>query len=101
MERVGIQDAHAGLAVLRRAHPVQGALHVYAWQASIEKQAALWAKSYLPQWASLIQQSLDWMSKDHDEETDDEADLSETVRFVHDVAGRITGTRDGAPEASG
>ena len=78
------------------------ALYTYTHgrQAS-KKQAALWAKSYLPQWAPLIQQSLDWLSKDHDEETDDEAGLPETVRFVHDVAGRITRTGDSAPEASG
>jgi predicted nucleotidyltransferase len=71
--------------------------HTHRRQAS-KKQAALWARTYLPQWAPLIQQSLDWLSEDHDEETDDEAGLQETVRFVHDVAGRITGTGDSALE---
>jgi hypothetical protein len=71
--------------------------HTHRRQAS-KKQAALWARPYLPQWAPLIQQSLDWLSEDHDEETDDEAGLQETVRFVHDVAGRITGTGDSALE---
>jgi hypothetical protein len=66
-----------------------------------KKQAAMWARTYLPQWAPLIQQSLDWLSEDHVEETDYEAGLRETVRFVHDVAGRITGTGDSAPDASG
>ena len=71
--------------------------HTHRRQAS-KKQAALWARTYLRQWAPLIQQSLDWLSEDHDEETDDEAGLQETVCFVHDVAGRITGTGDSALE---
>jgi hypothetical protein len=74
--------------------------HTNRRQAS-KKQAALWARTYLSQWAPLIQQRLDWLSEDHDEETDDEAGHQETVRFVHDVAGRITGTADSAPEAPG
>jgi hypothetical protein len=57
-----------------------------------KKQAALWAQAYLPQWASLIQQSSLWLSEGQDEETGNEAGLPETARFVHDVAGRITGT---------
>ena len=65
--------------------------HTYGKQAS-KRQAALWAQAHLPQWAPLIQQSSLWLS----EETEDEADLRETARFVHDVAGRITG-----PDASG
>jgi Domain of unknown function (DUF4111)/Nucleotidyltransferase domain len=78
------------------------ALYAYTHgrQAS-KKQAAMWAQAYLPRSAPLIQQSLDRLSEDHGEETDDEAGLRETVRFVHDVAGRITGTRNSAPEASG
>ena len=48
------EDAHARRAVLRRAHPVQGALHTHGGQAS-KRQAALWAQAYLPQWVSLIQ----------------------------------------------
>ena len=73
------------------------ALYTYTHgrQAS-KKQAARWAKSYLPQWAPLIQHSSLWLSEDHHEETDDEAGLQETVRFVHDIAGRITGTGEGA-----
>jgi hypothetical protein len=74
--------------------------HTHRRQAS-KKQAALWALTYLPQWAPLIQQSLDWLSKRRSEKAGGEAGLRETVRFVHDVAGRITGTRDSAPEASG
>jgi predicted nucleotidyltransferase len=79
------------------------ALYTYTHgrQAS-KKQAALWARAYLPQWTSLIQQSSLWLSEGQDEETGNEADLRETVRFVHDVAGRITGTGEsGGPDSSG
>jgi Domain of unknown function (DUF4111)/Nucleotidyltransferase domain len=71
--------------------------HTHRRQAS-KKQAAMWARTYLPQWAPLIQQSLDWLSEYHVEESDDEAGLLEAVRFVHDVAGRITGTGNSALE---
>ena len=76
------------------------ALYTYrhGGQAS-KKQAALWAKSYLPQWAPLIQQSSLWLTEGHDEETGDEAGLQDTVRFVRDIADRITGTRESAPGA--
>jgi Domain of unknown function (DUF4111)/Nucleotidyltransferase domain len=75
------------------------ALYTYTLgrQAS-KKQAALWAKAYLPQWTPLIQQSLDWLSERGEDETGDEAGFQETVRFVHDVAERITGTAEGALE---
>jgi predicted nucleotidyltransferase len=79
------------------------ALYTYTHgrQAS-KKQAALWARAYLPQWTSLIQQSSLWMSEGQDEETSNEAGLRETVRFVHDIAGRITGTGEsGGPDPSG
>lgn len=66
-----------------------------------KKQAALWAEDCLPQWTPLIQQSLDWLSGQGEGETDDEAGLQETVRFVHDVANRITGTGERVPNASG
>jgi predicted nucleotidyltransferase len=66
-----------------------------------KKQAALWARAYLPQWAPLIQQSSLWLSESQDKEADDKAGLQETVRFVHDVAGRITGTGESASDASG
>jgi predicted nucleotidyltransferase len=71
--------------------------NAHGTQAS-KKQAALWAKAYLPQWAPLIQQSLDWLSERGEDETGDEEGLRETVRFVHDVAGRITGTGEGTLE---
>jgi predicted nucleotidyltransferase len=61
-----------------------------------KKQAALWAQAHLPQWAALIQQSSLWLREGQDEETSDEAGLPETVRFVHDVAGLITGTGESA-----
>jgi hypothetical protein len=61
----------------------------------------LWAKSYLPQWAPLIQQSSLWLTEGYDEETGDEAGLQETVRFVHDIADRINSTVEGAPNAPG
>jgi predicted nucleotidyltransferase len=71
--------------------------HTYGKQAS-KRQAALWAQAHLPQWAPLLQQSFLRLTK----ETEDEADLRETVRFVHDVAGRITGTVESTgPDASG
>lgn len=71
--------------------------HTHGRQAS-KKQAALWAQAYLPQWAPLIQQSSHWLSEGRDEETGDEEGFYETVRFVHDVAGRITGKGEGALE---
>jgi hypothetical protein len=75
--------------------------HTHGRQAS-KKQAALWAQAYVPQWAPLIQQSALWLSENHDEERGDEAGLRETVRFVHDVAGRITNAGESAgPDASG
>ena len=63
-----------------------------------KKQAALWAKAYLPQRAPLIQQSLDRLSERGGDETGDEAGLQETVRFVHEVAGRIIDTSEGTLE---
>jgi predicted nucleotidyltransferase len=75
--------------------------HTYGRQAS-KRQAAVWAQAYLPQWAPLIQQSSLWLSEGQDEEMGNEAGLRETVRFVHDVAGRITGTGEsGGPDPSG
>jgi predicted nucleotidyltransferase len=56
-----------------------------------KKKAALWARAYLPQWAPLIEQSWSRRSDTRDEETDEE-DFYETVRFVRDVAGRVSGT---------
>jgi hypothetical protein len=78
------------------------ALYTYTHgrQAS-KKQAALWAKSYLPQWAPLIQQSTLWLTEGHDEEIEVEAGLQETVRFVHYIADRINSTGESTPEASG
>ena len=78
------------------------ALYTYTHgrQAS-KKQAALWAQARLPQWTPLLQQSLDWLSEQGEDEVGDEAGLQETVRFVHDVADRITGTGERAPDASG
>ncbi|MEJ7815615.1 MAG: aminoglycoside adenylyltransferase domain-containing protein [Rubrobacter sp.] len=71
--------------------------HTHGRQAS-KKQAALWAQAYLPQWAPLIQQSSHWLSEGRDEETGYGEGFYETVRFVHDVAGRITGKGEGALE---
>jgi predicted nucleotidyltransferase len=71
--------------------------NTHGTQAS-KKQAALWAKAHLPQWAPLIQQSLDWLSERGEDETGDQEHLQETVRFVHDVAGRITGAGEGTLE---
>lgn len=72
------------------------ALYTYTHgkQAS-KRQAALWAKSYLPQGAPLIQQSLDWLSEQGEEETSDQEHFQETVLFVHEVASRVTGTESG------
>jgi hypothetical protein len=64
--------------------------HELGGQAS-KKQAALWAAERLPEWESLIQRSVAWMSEGSRDESDDEEGLAETVRFVHDVAGRIIG----------
>jgi predicted nucleotidyltransferase len=72
--------------------------HTHGRQASKEK-AASWAKTYLPQWAPLIQQSSLWLSEGQDEETRDGPGFQETVRFVHDVANRINSTGESAPDA--
>jgi Domain of unknown function (DUF4111)/Nucleotidyltransferase domain len=64
--------------------------HTHGRQAS-KKQAALWTRAYLPPWAPLIQQSLDWLDEGGGDATSDEGSFYATVRFVHDVAGRITG----------
>jgi hypothetical protein len=78
------------------------ALYTYTHGRQASKwQAALWAKSYLPQWAPLIQESSLWLTEGHDEETGDEASLQETVRFVHDIADRINSTGEGPPDAPG
>lgn len=74
--------------------------HTHGRQAS-KKQAALWAQSYLPQWAPLIQQSSHWLGEGQDKGAGEKAGLQETVRFVHDVACRITGTGESASDASG
>jgi Domain of unknown function (DUF4111) len=74
--------------------------NTHGTQAS-KKQAALWAKADLPQWTPLIQQSLDRLSERGDGEKRDEAGLQETVRFVLDVANRITGTGERVPDVSG
>jgi predicted nucleotidyltransferase len=71
--------------------------NTHGTQAS-KKQAALWAKAYLPQWASLIQQSLDWLRERGEEETRDQEHFQETVRFVHDVANRIPDKGEGTLE---
>ncbi|HET9868377.1 MAG TPA: aminoglycoside adenylyltransferase domain-containing protein, partial [Nitrospira sp.] len=55
-----------------------------------KKKAALWAKSQLPQWAPLIERSWSQRSDVRDEETDEE-EFYETVCFVQDVAGRVSG----------
>jgi hypothetical protein len=55
----------------------------------------------LPQWAPLIQQSSHWISESQDKGAGDKAGLQETVRFVHDIACRITGTGESASDASG
>jgi hypothetical protein len=71
--------------------------HAHGTQAS-KQQAALWAAERLPEWEALIQQSVAWMSERWRDETDDVEGFSETVRFVHDVADRITGTGGSALE---
>jgi len=73
--------------------------HAHGGQAS-KKQAALWAAECLPEWESLIQRSVAWMSEGPRDEPDDEEGLIETVRFVHDVADRITGPDSSSLDAS-
>jgi hypothetical protein len=50
---------------------------------------------------TLIQQSSHWLSESQDKEAGDKAGLQETVRFVHDVASRITGTGKMPPTPRG
>ena len=54
-----------------------------------KKQAALWAQTCFPQWASLIQMALVWRAAWRDETVDHEATFPETVRFVHFVIDQI------------
>ena len=54
-----------------------------------KKQAALWAQTCFPQWASLIQMALVWRAAWRDEAVDHEATFPETVRFVHFVIDQI------------
>jgi predicted nucleotidyltransferase len=52
-----------------------------------KKQAALWAQKQLPQWASLIQNALEWrLAAKLAEPIDDEATFAEAKRFVHYVS---------------
>ena len=78
---------------------MQGAVDAYAWQASVERAGAVVGTSVVAAMGPLIQQSSLWRSEGQDEETSDEAGLKETVRFVHEVAGRVTGSGEGAPDA--
>ena len=55
-----------------------------------KKRAAVWAKAHLPQWSALIERSWSRRSDRRDENTEEE-EFHETVRFVHDVAGRVSG----------
>jgi len=73
--------------------------HTNGGQAS-KKQAALWAAERMPEWESLIQQSVAWMSEGPRDESDDVEGLSERVRFVHDVADRITGPEERSLDTS-
>jgi predicted nucleotidyltransferase len=66
--------------------------HTNGKQAS-KKEAALWARERLPQWAPLIRWAWDWRSEALEDEAEAGANFSETVRFVHDVIGRVTEER--------
>ncbi|HET7271873.1 MAG TPA: aminoglycoside adenylyltransferase domain-containing protein [Rubrobacter sp.] len=59
-----------------------------------KKKAALWAKGYLPQWTPLIERSWNRRSETRDEETDEE-EFRETLRFVRDIAGRVSQPGEG------
>jgi hypothetical protein len=48
-----------------------------------KRQAALWAREYLPEQALLIEQALEWRKEEDDEGIDHEATFPETERFVH------------------
>jgi predicted nucleotidyltransferase len=93
--RTPVAQSYAVLTMCRALYS-----HTHGRQTS-KKQAASWARTYLPQWAPLIQQSSLRLSEGQDHEAGDEAGLQETVRFVHDVASRITGTVESASDASG
>ena len=69
--------------------------HTHGRQAS-KKQAALLAAEWLPEWAPLIRQSL----YRRNEVRDDEEGFYETVRFVHEISGRITGPDRGSLDTS-
>ena len=100
MERVSVQDGNAGRAVLRRAHPVQGAVYAYAWQASKE-QAASWAQAYLPRWAPLIQQSSLWLSEGQEERAMRHASEKRCVSYMTLPAGLLVPRMAQAPMPRG
>lgn len=54
-----------------------------------KRQAALWARDYLPEQARLIEQALEWRKAEDREGIDHEATFSETERFVHSMIDQV------------
>ncbi len=65
------------------------ALYAYRnGEQSSKKQAALWAKKELPEWATLIENALLW-SEEKDEPKEDSENFSKTEQFVNYVRNEI------------
>ena len=82
--REGVEDsrhrksqAYARLTMCRALYAAKN-----GEQAS-KRQAALWARDYLPEQARLIDQALEWRKAEDDERIDHETTFPETERFVH------------------
>ena len=66
------------------------ALHVHRIGERVSKrQASLWAREELPQWADLIQSALAWREAWREQQVDHDATRAETIRFVNFVRAQI------------
>ncbi len=79
------QQAYAILTLCRGLYAVTNGQQVS------KRQAALWAKAQLPQWAALIDNALRWRQESRSAEADGAATVAETKRFVLFVIDRILG----------
>jgi predicted nucleotidyltransferase len=70
-------QAYAILTLCRAYYTLQ-----YGKQCS-KRQAAIWAQKELPEWASLIQDSLKWRDEQVINKTEDRSIYPQTVRFVN------------------
>jgi predicted nucleotidyltransferase len=88
--RKGVRDsrhrksqAYARLTMCRALYAAK-----HGEQAS-KREAALWAREYLPEQARLIEQALEWRKAEEREGIDHEATFSQTERFVHSMIDQV------------